>query len=218
MKNINNYNQYLFEQATEMEEIFNDADILESIVTDSDALLKSIEAEEIDLFTTFELSRDEIKSNVNIQELYDNTLFNRQLEKLNYKKNDIESTEESETFIKETIQVMFFSIYKNNQSELEQPKYIIYQSKIIKDKKWNNLKAYSVNADMQKFYSKLTNKSIEINSDNKTYVYNTSNSGVDWQMQKNHNNQDNKIFKDMMTNNEIKAILVDNNISITIIA
>jgi hypothetical protein len=218
MKKINNYNQYIFEQATEMEEIFNDADILESIVTDSDALLKSIEAEEIDLYTTLKINKDEIKNNITIQELYDNQIFNKQLEKMGYKKNELESTDESETFIDETVQIKFFSIYKLNQTELDQPKFIVYQSKNTKDANWNQIKAYSVNGDMQKFYTKLTNKTVEIKKGDKTYVYVTSNSGNDWQLQKHQDNQDNSIFKDMMSNDDIKAILVDDDISITIIA
>ena len=218
MKRINNYNQYVFEQATEMEEIFNDADILESIVTDSDALLKSIEAEEIDLFTTLKVNKDEIKNNITIQELYDNKIFNLRLEKMGYKKNELESTDETETFIDETVQIKFFSIYKSNQTELEQPKFIVYQSKNVKDTKWNPIKAYSVNGDMQKFYTKLTNKTVEIKKGTRTYVYLTSNSGNDWQLQKHQDNQDNETFKDMMSNDDIKAVLVDDDVSITIIA
>ena len=192
-------------------------DILESIVTDSDALLKSIEAEEIDLYTTFHISKDDMEI-TDIETLYDNDIFNSQLEKRGYKKNELESTEETETFIEETVQIKFFSIYEKDQSEIEQPKYIIYQNKNIKESKWEDIKSYSVNGDMQKFYSKLTDKTVEINKGDKTYIYNTSNSGNDWQLQKNSDNQDTKTFKDMMSNDDIKAILVDDDVTITIIA
>jgi len=218
MRKIFNYNLFLFENYIEMEEIFNDADILESIVTDSDALLKTIEAEEVDLYITFNINPDNIKRNINIQELYDNKLFNKQLSNNEYKKNEIESTDESETFIEETLLIKFFSIYKKSQSEIEQPKFIIYQSKKKKSSNWDDLKIYKVNGNMQKFYNKLTNKSIEINKKDKTYIYSTSNSGNDWQLQKNSKNQDNKTFKDYMSNNDIKAILIDDDVSITIIA
>jgi len=214
MKKLNNWKQHVFESAVEMVEVFNDADILESIVTDSDALLKSIEAEEIDLFTTFNVSRDEVEL-TDIQSLYDNDLFNKQLDKKGFKKNEMESTEETETFIEETVQVKFFSIYKKNQSELEQPKYIVYQSKNKKSSKWGDIKIYSVNGDMQKFYSKLTDKTVEIKKGDKTYIYSTSNSGNDWQKSPGLNN---KTFKEFMSNDDIKAILVDDDVSITIIA
>ena len=212
MKNINNYNQYIFESAQEMVEIFNDADILESIVTDSESLLKSIEAEEVDIYTTFHINPDLLKSNFTINELYDNVEFNKALEKNNFKKNELESTDETETFIEDTIHVKFFSIYKKSQSELDQPKYIIYQSKTSSSSNWDNVKAYKVNGDMTKFYNKLTNKSIEIKKGDKTYIYNTSNSGNDWQL----NGEGDGKFKEFMSNDDIKAILVDDDVSITI--
>ena len=85
MKILKNYNTFIFENATEMVEVFNDADILESIVTDSNSLLKSIKAEEVDLFQTFSLSPDNLKSNITIEELYDNKIFNDSLIKNGYK-------------------------------------------------------------------------------------------------------------------------------------
>ena len=124
MKILKNYNTFIFENATEMVEVFNDADILESIVTDSNSLLKSIKAEEVDLFQTFSLSPDNLKSNITIEELYDNKIFNDSLIKNGYKKNELESTDESETFIEDAIHIKFFSIYDKNSSELEQPKFI----------------------------------------------------------------------------------------------
>jgi len=217
MKNLNNWNQHIFESSMEMIELFHEADILESIITDSDALLKSIEAEEIDLYTTFNISRDDTNFK-NIQDLFDNEIFNKKIDKLGFKKNAIESTEETETFIEKTLHIKFFSIYKKNQSELEQPKYILYQSRNKGEHNWDNIKTYLVNGDMHKFYSKLTDKTIEIKKGDKTYIYTTTNSGNDWQLQKNKNNQDTKKFKDMMNNDDIKAVLLDDDISITIIA
>ena len=219
VRKINNYKQHIFESVFEnipmVSNIALELDILESIVTDADALLKSIEAEEIDLYTTFHLNPDLMKNDYSIQELYDNDKFNNALSKKDYKKNELESTDETETFIEETIHVKFFSIYKNNQSELEQPKYIVYQSKTDGD--WGSVKAYEVNGDMTKFYNKLTNKSIEINKGDKTYIYNTSNSGNNWLLQKHADNQDTKTFKDDMSNDDIKAVLIDDEITITII-
>ena len=220
MRNINNFNQHLFESILEnipmVSDIAIELDILESIVTDSEALLKSIEAVEVDLYTTFHLDPDLMKNDYNIQELYDNENFNKGLEKHGYKKNELESTEESDTFIEETIHIKFFSIYKKKQSELEQPKYIIYQSN--SGSKNDTVKAYKVNGDMNRFYTKLTNKSIEIEKGDKTYIYNTSNSGNNWLLQKHQDNQDTKIFKDDMSNDDIKGILIDDDVSITIIA
>jgi len=215
MKRIKNYNTFIFENATEMVEIFNDADILESIVTDSDALLNSIKAKEIDLFQAFEFSPDDIDSNFSIEELYDNKPFNDSINNKEYKKIELESTEETETFIEDTIVVKFFSIYEKDASELEKPEYIIYQSKKKSDSEWEPVKCYKVNDDMKHFYDKLTNKSVEIKKGDKTYLYSTSNSGNDWQLQA---QEEDGNFKEFMSNDDIKAILLDDDVSITILA
>lgn len=215
MKRIKNYNTFIFESASEMVEIFNDADILESIVTDSDALLNSIKAKEIDLFQAFEFSPDDIDSNFSIEELYDNKPFNDSINNKEYKKIELESTEETETFIEDTIVVKFFSIYEKDASELEKPEYIIYQSKKKSDSEWEPVKCYKVNDDMKHFYDKLTNKSVEIKKGDKTYLYSTSNSGNDWQLQA---QEEDGNFKEFMSNDDIKAILLDDDVSITILA
>lgn len=215
MKRIKNYNTFIFESASEMVEIFNDTDILESIVTDSDALLNSIKAKEVDLFQAFEFSPDDIESNFSIEELYDNKPFNDSINNKEYKKIELESTEETETFIEDTIVVKFFSVYEKNASELEQPEYIIYQSKKKSDSEWEPVKCYKVNDDMKHFYDKLTNKSVEIKKGDKTYLYSTSNSGNDWQLQA---QEEEGNFKEFMSNDDIKAILLDDDVSITILA
>jgi hypothetical protein len=215
MKTLKNYNTFIFESAIEMVEIFNDADILESIVTDSDSLLKSIKAEEVDLFQSFKFNPDDISSNVSIEELYDNKPFNDSINKKNFKKNELESTEETETFIEDTIVVKFFSVYEKDASELEQPKYIIYQNKKKTSNDWEPVKCYKVNDNMKHFYDKLTNKSVEIKKSGKTYLYNTSNSGNDWVLQAQSEEGD---FKEYMSNDDIKAVLLDDDVSITILA
>jgi len=215
MKTLKNYNTFIFESAIEMVEVFNDADILESIVTDSDSLLKSIKAEEVDLFQSFKFNPDDISSNFSIEELYDNKPFNDSINKKKFKKNELESTEETETFIEDTIVVKFFSVYEKDASELEQPKYIIYQNKKKTSNDWEPVKCYKVNDNMKHFYDKLTNKSVEIKKSGKTYLYNTSNSGNDWVLQAQSEEGD---FKEYMSNDDIKAVLLDDDVSITILA
>lgn len=217
MKNIKKYNVFIFENAIEMIELFNDADILESIVTDKQELLNSIKAEEVDIYQTFELNPDKLTNNITIDELYDNRMFNNRLNKMNLNKSILESTEESETFIKESIVIKFFTIFNKNQSELDNPKYIIFQSKKKKDTKWEDIKCYIVKDDMKNFYVKLTNKTVEIKKDDKNYIYVTTN-GNDWQLQKHNHKQNNDTFKDIMSSDEIKAILSEDGVSITIIA
>jgi len=214
MKNIKKYNTFVFETAIEMVEVFNDADILESIVTDSESLLKSINAEEVNLSKTFHLNLDDIPSHFSIEDLYDNDDFNKQLEKLDFKKNELETTEETETFIEDTLIIKFFSIYDKDISELGQPNFIVYQNK-SKKKDWEDVKCYKVNSNMNDFYNKLTNKSVEIKKGGKTYIYQTNNSGNNWQLQSQEEHGD---FKKDMNNDDIKAILIDDDVSITILA
>lgn len=218
MKHINNFNLFLYESTIEMIEIFNDADILESIVTDTNDLLKSINAEEIDIFYTFNIDPNDYDRNINIENLFDDENFNKKLSRKKLKKNAIEYSEESETFIDKTMFIKFFTINKDSDSELEKPEYIIFQSKEKNSNNWNELKCYKVNEDMKKFYDKLTNKTIEIKKNDKTYIYQTSNSGNDWILQKHEDEQETDDFKEYMTNDSIKAILKDKDVSVTILA
>jgi hypothetical protein len=214
---LKKFKTFVNEKYSEMIEVFNDIDILESIVTDTDTLLKTIEAEEIDIFTLFNLNKDKYDKNFNIEYLYDELTFNKHLNKNKLKKSEITSTEDNETFLEDTFYIKFLLIYKDNYSELEKPEYIIFQSK-KKNKNWDSVKCYKVNLDMKNFYTKLTNKTVEIKKNDKIYIYNTSNGGNDWQLQKHVKNQEDKEFKSYMSNNDIKALLIDKNISIKILA
>jgi hypothetical protein len=218
MKHLNNYNLFLYESNIEMVEVFNDADILESIVTDTNDLLKSINAEEVDIFQTFNINPDNFDRDVSLEDIFEDEDFNKNINKKNFKKNNIEYSEESETFLEETIIIKFFTIYKKDSSELEKPEYIVFQSKNKKSGNWENIKCYKVNEDMRKFYDKLTNKTIEIKKGEKKYVYVTSNSGNDWILQKHKDEQETDNFKEYMTNDTIKAVLEDDDVSITILA
>ena len=135
MKHLKNYYIFIFENYTEMVEIFNDADILESIVTDSDELLKTINAEEVNLKTVFALKDDTLLEDFSIEDLFKNPIFNRNLKKMNYKKNEIESSVDSETFLEDAISIKFFTIHDIAGTTLEKPDYIIFQSKKKKNDK-----------------------------------------------------------------------------------
>jgi len=216
MKILKKYNQFISENVftEEIVDTFNDIDILESIVTDTDSLLNSIQAEEFDLYSVFELDKNKFNFET-IEDLHKNEHFDKVLEQGNLKKETIESTMESETFIDKAIDIKFFLIHKKDDNQLSQPIAIIFQSKLRKNTKWDEIKAYKVKEDMKKFYDKLSSKTIEIKKGNKNYIYNTSNSGNDWQLSS-PNKSD--IFKEYMNKKDIKALLKDHNdVSITII-
>jgi hypothetical protein len=224
---ILNYNSFKFEKVlsniemiefshNDLKDTFTDLDILESIVTDVDGLLKTIRAEEVDWYTIFGLNKSNYGNNLQIEDIYEDKNFNKSLQKMKMQKNDIESTEDYQTFIEKTIDIKFFSIYGIDDIELEKPDYIFFQSKRKSETAWQPVKCYKVNENMRHFYDNLTSKTIEIKKDGKSYIYSTSNSGSNWLLK--NIDLKNDMFKDDMENDDIKAILKDKNISITIIS
>lgn len=218
MKFLKKYNTFLLENNNidEFVELVADVNILESIVTDTDMLLKSIEAKEVDIFKTFELNPDNFKNNFTIERLYKSKSFNKNLNKKNMKKSTLEETDDSETFIENTYNIKFFLIHDINKLSIDNPNYIVYQSKKKVDNKWDSVRMYEVNGDIKNFYDKLSNKTIELKKNDKVYIYFTSNSGNNWQLQ--NIEQSNDIFLDILDREQIKMILKDKDISITIIA
>lgn len=218
MKFLKKFNTFLLENNNidEFVELVADVNILESIVTDTDMLLKSIEAKEVDIFKTFELNPDNFKNNFTIERLYKSKSFNKSLNKKNMKKSTLEETDDSETFIENTYNIKFFLIHDINKLSIDNPNYIVYQSKKKVDNKWDSVRMYEVNGDIKNFYDKLSNKTIELKKDDKVYIYFTSNSGNNWQLQ--NIEQSNDIFLDILDREQIKMILKDKDISITIIA
>ncbi len=210
------YLQFIKENIKEeIEDIISQADILESIVTDSDSLLKSVNAEEVNFLDTFKLNADKFTDFMTIEQLYNSQEFNKKLNKIGLKKDQLESTDESETFIEKTIDIKFFLIHKINESEIEQPEYIIFQSR-KKGGNWDGIKCYIIKDQIRKFYDKLTSKTIELEKDGKIFIYMTSNGGNNWILQRTRDNQDDNTFKDNLDNKNIKELLKDSTIKITI--
>lgn len=209
---IKGYKQFLKENL-EMVEILNDANVLESIVTDSETLLKSINAEQVLMGDIFNFNSEKFDD---IDVLSKDPTFLRKLSDKGLKKNNIEYSKDCETFLDEVIDIKFFLIFKKEDSELEpKPEYIVFQSKSKNGNKWEPIKMYKVNENIRNFYDKLSSKTVEIKRGDKNYIFRTSNAGNDWKLQ-NIQNKD-EIFKDIMSNDEIKATLKDGNTSITII-
>lgn len=204
------YNQFLFESIT-----FTNIEILESLVTSTDKLLKLIDAKEVNLFDTFNLDRDNFDADFDIYYLYENKEFNDFLTDNELKKDEIESTENYETFLDNVYDVRFFTLHKIEQSELEKPQFIILQSKAKEEKEWNPVRCYTVNNDMRNFYDEMTSKTIELIDNDNRFIYKTSNSGNDWVLQ--NIEDENDKFKEYLSNEEIKRILIDSSIKMTII-
>ena len=184
---MKNYNQFLFEK-----------------IINTENLLGSVDAKKV----SGEIFGIDTKDHQYIEDMYDDKKFNDKLKE--YRKGYLESTKEYETFLKNSLNVRYFLIFKNDQSELERPKYIFIQ--VRENGKWKPIELYKVKSDMKNFYDLLTNKKIEIKLDNKNYIYTTTNGGNDWTLQ-NLQNQD-TTFKKIMRGEEINKILKTPNITI----
>lgn len=177
--------------------------IRESITTDVDGLLQSINDKKVD-FYSIGLSNDNY-INKTLEFLYDDADFNNQLFKENLKKGEMDSTMEIENFLRKDIDMKFFFLYSRNETVLDNPDYLILQ--YFKDNKWYPIEIYKIKGSIQKFYEKLTAKTIKLIQDNVTYIYETSNSGNNWIL-KDKNKKTDK-FKENLTTDEIKQLVKD---------
>jgi hypothetical protein len=184
----------------------NLSDILESLTVLEDNILQSIKAEEEDVFKMFNhLNRD---SSDNIEDIINNPKFNDTLAKNGLRKTEIQDTSDFETFLKHSIK--FVPIFRVDSNDLMNPIYLL-----IKSDKWDTVKLFRVNDNIKKFYDKLSSKTIELIYNNESYIYETSNSGNNWDLK--NIEQKNDMFGDTITGDELKDLLNTNDIEINII-
>lgn len=184
---------------------------LPNIKIDIDEILEPLK-DKIDLFTTFEVDPDGFSLKSNISDLYNNANFNSKLNKKNMKKGKIESTKDNETLLDDNYILTFFFIYDKDSIEIEEPKFILIQYYDKIKRKLSDIMVFKNHKNINDFYEKLTDSTIEISKGNKTYVYNTSNSGNNWEL-KNANLVKGK-FKDDLDVDQMKDLLKDKNIKI----
>jgi len=177
--------------------------IKESITTDVDGLLNSINDTKVDFFK-IGLSNDDYL-NKTIEFLYDDSDFNNQLFKQNLKKGEILSTMEIENFLRKDIDMKFFFLYSRNETVLDNPNFLILQ--YYKDDKWHPIEIYSINSKVEDFYKKLTAKTIKLTFDNIIYIYQTSNSGNNWILKETEKKTSK--FKENISTDEIKSLIKD---------
>ena len=190
----------------------NLSDLLESLTIFQDNLLSSIKAEEMDLYDTLKLIRQDY-GKLGLKELSDNPKFIDALSKMDLKKSELQDSSDFETFISK--KTLFLPIFDNDANELMNPKYLLMQTYNDSSNKWNTIKLYSVNDDIKKFYDKLSSKTIEITNNNINYIYKTGNSGNNWELSNMKDKTD--IFKRFLTDQDIHDISGMDNIKIKII-
>jgi len=175
--------------------------IKESITTDITGLLDSINDKKVD-FYAIHLANDEFTS-MPIETLYDHAEFNKQLFKENLKKGEMETTMDIENFLRKDIDMKFFFLYSRNETILNNPNFLIIQ--YYKDNKWYPIEIYSIKGSIEKFYEKLTAKTVELTLNNITYRYETSNSGNNWLLVDKDKKTDQ--FKENLNTNSIKELI-----------
>jgi len=169
-------------------------------VINPETLLDTIKAKIVQSGDIFDINTDKY---TDLESLYNDDTFNEKLKSKGFKKDNLETSQEYETFLKNSMSIKYFLVFKERQNELERPRYIFIQTK--QGGNWSTIEMYKVKDDMKNFYDLLTNKTIEIKLNNKNYIYKTTNGGKDWTLQ-NVENQDNT-FKKVMRGEEINKSL-----------
>jgi len=210
MKFLKGFKKY--QESIKIEFGIIEIDINESLGLLYDNILKSIGAEESDIFDTFHLPKDDFADKMNLDLLTTNTEFVNSLSSIGLKKSGITNSEDFETFFKKPCRFMF--IYRIEANELENPNYIIFQPWSETLNKWEDCKLYKVNGDIKNFYDKLSSKVIEVEDGGDKYIYQTSN-GNEWTLQ--NVDKSNDIFKKYFRTDEFETLLKDRKLSINII-
>lgn len=187
-------------------------DINESLGLLYDNVLKSIGAEELDIFNTFHLPKDDFADKLNLDLLTSSTEFVNSLSSIGLKKSNITNSEDFETFFKRPCR--FMMIYRVEANELENPSYIIFQPWNDMLNKWEDCKLYKVNGDIKNFYDKLSSKVIEIEDGADKFIYQTSN-GNEWNLQ--NIDKANDIYLKYFRTDDFEKLLKDRKVSVNII-
>jgi len=189
----------------------NMSDILESLAIWHNALISSINAEEVDIFETFHLPLDEFKDRTDLESLENNVEFINSLSSIALKKSELCNSDDYSTFLNKPCRFMF--IYGINKNELENPEYLLFQSWEESSNKWGITKCYKVGGDVSKFYDKLSSKTIELVDGDINYIYSIN--GNDWTLQ--NSEKENDIYKKVFRKEEMSEFLSDRNIKVNVV-
>ena len=209
MKWIRNFTQY--KESLNIDLSLNKIDLMESLNIWQDVLLSSINASKVDFKETFNLD-DKLFQKFDAKELFDNTVFINSLSSIGLKKSQLQNTDDFETFINKSCR--FFFIYNIESNELENPKFLVFQTRNQSLENWEEAELYKVNDNVQKFYDKLTSRTIELIDGDQNYIYTTSN-GNDWQLQ--NLDKENDIYTRVLRKEELQKILDEKKITLNII-
>lgn len=211
MKYLKKYKKYRESVTFDLQyQAFND--IMESLNIWHDALLSSIDAQELDIFEILHLPREDYSDKLDIDYLSDNIEFINSLSSLGLKKSEAKNSEDFQTFLNKPCKYMF--IYDTNSNELQNPEYLIFQVWNETIEKWDDASLYKVNGDVKRFYDKLSSRTIEIIDGDENYIYETSN-GNEWVLQ--NIDSENDIYQKVFRREEIQDLLNTRSVSVNVI-
>jgi hypothetical protein len=210
MQFIKNYTS--FRESTVIDIAIIPIDINESLGLFYDSILKSIGAEEVDIFDTLNLPKSDFESKLNLDVLTTNPEFIHSLSSIGLKKSNVTNSDDFETFLNKPCKFML--IHKVESNELENPVYIIFQSWNETISKWDTLRMYTIGGDIKNFYDKLSSKVIEVEDGGTNYIYQTSN-GNEWNLQ--NLDKENDIYQKYFRKNDFEKLLNDRKVKINII-
>jgi hypothetical protein len=211
MKYIRDYEKFKESKVISME-FSGIEELLESLNVWHDALLSSINAEELDIFDTLKITKEVFGNDVDIDFLSTSPDFVNTLTSLSLKKSETNNSEDYETFINKPCKFMF--IFNIDSNELENPEYLLFQTWNETLNRWEGSKLYKINDNIKRFYDKLTSRTIEIIDGDENYIYQTTN-GNEWELQ--DRRKANDTYKETFRKEELKEILDKRGVSVNII-
>jgi hypothetical protein len=188
------------------------ADILESLTIWTDSLLEAIGAEEVDIYDTFKLPIEDYKDKLDLDYLEDNVEFINSLSSIALKKSEVKLSDDYQTFLNKPCRFMF--IYDINSNELENASYLIFQSWNDTLNKWEDIKLYKIHENTQRFYDKLSSRTLELVDGGDKYIYQTSN-GNEWVLQ--NSEKENDAYKKVFRKEELENFLKNNKVKVNIL-
>ncbi len=196
MKHLKLYNE-LFEKSvwqvkTELKHFHNALDLDVTIKE----LMNSLSGIHMDLETIFPI----LKGNENLKDLSKFAKFNEELKEYKLKLSEFFDTNNLQTFSR--LPMKWYWLYTEDSTNLDSPIYIMF--KYYYDDKWSDIQLYYIQEDIKNFLDDLSTVTIEFRyKDNqKRWFYKTSNSGVNWILQK-----DKKKIKDDGKYKEVQSSL-----------
>jgi hypothetical protein len=152
------------------------------LTIDIEDLLSILKNNKADIFRTFEINKDEVGVRDNIEDLFVNDGFNNNIDKNELKRGKFHNSDDSETLLDDKYILKFFFIHDKDLNDLAKPKFIVLQYYDKDEDKRSDILGFTGIKNINSFFAKLTDATIELTKGDDTYIYQTSNGGNNWEM------------------------------------